>query len=551
MTLEQFITALLGTAFGLRALDATKPAWARIAYGAVGVDLWRTALAAQPQLQFFGPSGAQRTGLTPTSGKLPKFEERKARTITERVSMVHEQAVKGTRDPAVYQLAREVLSRKCGDDWCIAERDALGEVRALFDEVKKRVRYTWDPTDYDAFQTPKKTLELKTGDCIPEDALVVTGGYKLKPIGEVVEGDVVMGNGRWTKVSKFWEKGKKKLLAFDLNNGCVLRCTQNHRVFVVAKDGTVREKRAGQVRVGEMLLSPSKLPEGREALGVDRAWLLGAYVADGWPADYRCSISGKDGHPKEEQKRRVQAIAEKEGAPTRWHPRYITINASPLAQWLMSGTGRGAANKQVPSLDVDAVSRDALLEGLQADAAHEGPARNVVYGTTSDTLALQLRLLHRQRGESVSMRYVTKHGGLGDNPIWRVTVRQSTRKPHPKVRAIRELPAMRVVDIETDAHEFYLPEADVIVHNCDDYNSLLAALLRSVGYKVRSRVVQTQGESTWNHIYLLAKVPTTGQWMPLDLSVRQPAGWEVPKNLIVKVQDFDVVEEGGTPLVRS
>lgn len=255
--LSSIIGSLVGVALGLRALDANKPWWARLAFGAAGYALIAEAL--QRESSFFGfgrgpgkmPVGPQKTGLPsgPSSTNL-KFEERKARTIDERVSFVHEQSVKGTRDPKVYTLAREVLARKCGDSWCVREKDALGEITALFDEVKKKVRYTWDPLDYDAFQTPAKTLELQTGDC-------------------------------------------------------------------------------------------------------------------------------------------------------------------------------------------------------------------------------------------------------------------------------------------------------------DDYMSLLGAMLRSVGYKIRSRVVQTKGQQTWNHIYLLAFVPTESRWMPLDLSVQKPAGWEVPREYIVRVKDFDVVEGGSSPQLPS
>jgi hypothetical protein len=57
---------------------------------------------------------------------------------------------------------------------------------------------------------------------------------------------------------------------------------------------------------------------------------------------------------------------------------------------------------------------------------------------------------------------------------------------------------------------------------------------------VRSRIVQTKGSSTWNHIYLVVRI--NGAWMPLDASVDKPAGWEVPSAMVLKQQDFDVVE---------
>lgn len=89
--------------------------------------------------------------------------------------------------------------------------------------------------------------------------------------------------------------------------------------------------------------------------------------------------------------------------------------------------------------------------------------------------------------------------------------------------------------------------------DCDDGTILLGALLMAVGYRVKMRVIQSKGSDTWSHIYLLVGLPPTGptKWVPLDWSVRKPAGWEVdgaqvsaetgrPAGLVVRVRDFDV-----------
>ena len=136
VSLDQIAGLLFGAAFGSRTLDGSKSTVARIGYGLVGYDLVVNALRGGPLL---GPTGAQRTGLVqlPSNRTTPKFEERRARTIAERVAFVHEQAAKGTRDPQIYQLAREILSRKCGNDFCVSEKDHWGEAVALFNEVKR------------------------------------------------------------------------------------------------------------------------------------------------------------------------------------------------------------------------------------------------------------------------------------------------------------------------------------------------------------------------------------------------------------------------------
>ena len=90
--------------------------------------------------------------------------------------------------------------------------------------------------------------------------------------------------------------------------------------------------------------------------------------------------------------------------------------------------------------------------------------------------------------------------------------------------------------------------------DCDDGTILLGSLLMAIGYTVKCRVIQSQGASTWSHIYLMVGLPPTGtptRWVPLDWSVNKPAGWQVdgadeslrtgkPAGLVVKVKDFDV-----------
>lgn len=191
MTLDQAIALLLGAGFGARALDSRKGALARVGYALVGYDLLKTGLTGEGSL-----FGAQKSGLARATGKTNlKFRETRARTIAERVAYVHEQMVLGTRDPAVYSLAREVLARKCGDDWCVPEKDYPGEMQALFNEARSRCRYTMDPIDYDAFQAPGKTLQLATGDCDDEVSLL---GAMLRSVGIPVRSRIYQTTGQST-----------------------------------------------------------------------------------------------------------------------------------------------------------------------------------------------------------------------------------------------------------------------------------------------------------------------------------------------------------------
>lgn len=91
------------------------------------------------------------------------------------------------------------------------------------------------------------------GDCLPVSTLVLMDDYTVRAIGSLVPGDRIMGDGKLTTVTKHAFTGEKPILALDLNNGSVLRCSPEHRVFL--RDGS--EKRAEDVRPGDLLRTPT------------------------------------------------------------------------------------------------------------------------------------------------------------------------------------------------------------------------------------------------------------------------------------------------------
>lgn len=336
------------------------------------------------------------------------------------------------------------------------------------------------------------------GDCVPASSAVLRGDFQLVPIASLVPGDKVMAEGKWATVTEHAFTGEKPILSFALNNGSVLRCTPNHRVFLA--DG--KEVRAESVKPGDKLLTPREpIPTGEawthEGLSeTDLAWMLGVYAAYGWndfPRHPRFAISGRDpredGQPrakrdKTDQKKRVQAICETAGIDTRWHEKYVAVNDRRLAA-LMASCGGTAPVKALPRLSMTTEQVAAVLEGLRADAA-VASSGTVTHGTVSPVLALQLRVLYRMLGQSTHIRRWDDHGGLGTHPIYRVTVRRkgedletkSDVRPSAKVLGVREEPSEMCVDITTSTGSFWLPESDVIVHNCEDLACYRVAELR-------------------------------------------------------------------------
>jgi len=330
------------------------------------------------------------------------------------------------------------------------------------------------------------------GDCIPISTLALREDYTVVPFGSLAPGDKIMGDGQFTTVTEHAFTGEKPILDFELNNGSHLRCSPEHRVFLSGGE----EVRAEDIKVGHLLRTPTTEFPTHSVLNPtaltpeDFAWLLGVYVADGWtdlPRHPRFMISGKDGFKKEEQKRRVESLMAQLDINTRWDKRYIAVNDRPIAEY-MKTCGGHAPEKHLPSLLMSRSQVQSVIAGLAADASTANSG-TITHGTTSEILALQLRILYRMLGQSVHIKRWDEHGGLGSHPIYRITVRQADDPNHPNSRrnsarvvAIREQEPEMCCDITTDTGRFYLPESDVIVHNCEDLACYRVAELRELPF---------------------------------------------------------------------
>lgn len=482
-----------------------------------------------------------KVGQRKSGGMTTKHYRSRKMSIDQRLALLQNLVYEGVHDPSLRKLALQLTSG------CQA-RDGECEARAIDTWMRDNIRYTGDiapikigakgPVEgIDLFQHPKRTVEFGGGDCLPIETLVLRDDFSLASLIELDPGDVIMGESGWTTVQERWVTGEKDVLDIELSNGCTLRVTAEHRIF---RDvgGRTEEIRAGEARVGDDLIVASAVPFASEPQLTwpeklmllepqERAWLLGVYAADGWSdgkvegSPSRSGISGRDGHPKEEQKRRVVALMEKLQVHTRWHEKYVSINDSSIAGFF-SKTGRRAYDKSLPWLAcVDEGEARALIEGLAADA----DVRDRVFGTTSRALALQLRVLHRMLGISVGIRRVDDHGGFGQHPIYRVTPRRIDNERRDvrfaRIRAIRDGGTALCADITTDQGKFWLPESDVVVHNCDDHSTLAATLLALNGISSKFRVTASKYGGGWSHIYVVAGLPkeNPSKWVAVDTTL--------------------------------
>lgn len=481
----------------------------------------------------------------------------KVANIDERVARIKQLAVKGSVDPMIREEALSILTRKCAEKWCVAEKDYMGEVSALFWALRDprsptALRYTRDHVVIDQFHSAPVLRRLNAGDCFVKGTLVLRDDHRLVPVEALRAGDRIWGLDRWSTVTNTWDKGVLPTWTIRLNNGSSMRLTPGHKVWVLrcpahsteancapskCASGYVRERiYVRDLKPRMMLTRPERVPCGTGDQDPRRALIEGFYLSDGWhsrPSAFE--ISGKDGCPKELQKREVEEICKELGIRTYWHRKYISVK-DPEWTARVRQMGRHAPDKQALSINLAEGGAANLLRGILADSGANTLGRGRTFTTTSRALFVQTRVLAKMFGITCGERYVVDHGGLGKNPIWRLQLwgARSDGKSEKVLRVrevVRDNAELPCFDFETDDHFVWLPEADWTTSQCDDGTIRLAAWLMSVGYPVKERVIQAKGEPSWSHIYLVTGIPPMrpSRWVALDWSVTTATpGWEAP-----------------------
>lgn len=467
--------------------------------------------------------------------------------VKDSLSAMDKMARDGQSHPQVRRYAEEVIRQ-------VYPKDYLSELAALYYDVCRRIRYTRDPAEREYVQHPAVILENRAADCFPQGTLFLNDQFEFVPVEKVTAGTRIWGRDRWSTVENVWYKGVLPVDAVRLNNGSWLTLTADHKVYVArcsqhvkrnknaatgkkrtacacpVESRTIERVTVAELQLNDVLIAPEKLPHGTCSQDPRFAYLDGLYLADGWCQPRRVCISGKDGHPKEAQKREVAEICERVGLKTRWDARYIEIKDADLTK-RMSLMGTHAANKCAPTINLDEAAARELLRGIMADSGKNSRGSGRTFTATSRMLALQTRVLHKMFGLTCGYSYIEHHGGLGQHPIHRLTVRvpQDERKGGTckllRVaeiqRGVAEAP---VWDVSTDDHYVYLPEADVTVSNCDDQAVLLRAALGALGLSIGNPVefvtigfdASAPYGRRYTHVFVRAFDSKTGQWVVVD-----------------------------------
>jgi transglutaminase-like putative cysteine protease len=98
-----------------------------------------------------------------TLSALPSGDAGVAVTLKAMVKLIRAAKV----DPSVRQFAASLVQG-------LPQKDLSGQMVAIFNFVRDRIRYLGDVRDVETLQTPQYTLELKQGDCDDKSVLLAT-----------------------------------------------------------------------------------------------------------------------------------------------------------------------------------------------------------------------------------------------------------------------------------------------------------------------------------------------------------------------------------------
>lgn len=113
------------------------------------------------------------------------------------------------------------------------------------------------------------------------------------------------------------------------------------------------------------------------------------------------------------------------------------------------------------------------------------------------------------------------------------------------MRGIEKAGSGHTVDIEVEGSRFWLPETDLIVHNCDSHAMLNASLAIVLGIDAGVRIWSNPAEcppgvdprkAPYTHVYAVVRIPDpSGVYsvIPMDTTVVEAnVGWEPPQNVL-------------------
>lgn len=475
------------------------------------------------------------------------------------------------------------------------------EAKALFEWVRDNVKWIRDVKGFETLQYPHRTLAYGAGDAFRKDTKIIVrkkldNTYRTVEIGSLEncssEYDALSfnygkGEFEFKPIVAWYDKGVKPMYRIETRNHRVLNVSTKHLIdaFCLKNSnfGSMALRRGVEAeelfttfppRHRPQLPFATKIPElgTINHLTSEQMFLEGMYLAEGWAEKHSSGARTAEGDVparicigvKDDvlfQKLEDSAKACGIGYYTHTQPNGVKVLRTSdhgFRQRILTKFGKGSFEKTIPE-EYLSISRDRMTELVGAYAAGDAykpkpgsrwsKMANLIHNTSSSKLAQMLGFLHLVMGRPLHPMLQMNHMGSGHSPIWRLIERKNIKCYKPKIGDVagaaiakfEENGEAECCDITVLDNHNVVTDCGIVVHQCDDLSTLLAALAVSIGIPTQFRAIAAnpQKKHMYSHVYVIMDPLGTEHWIAADPTVKSaPFGWE--SSIRYKTFDLEV-----------
>jgi len=158
-------------------------------------------------------------------------------------------------------------------------------------------------------QAPKEFEAVSLGFCIEENQRVLLSNGIWKKIKDIKIGDIVLNTTdtyrkKSNKVIAVHYKGQKQVIKIRTRSGYEIVCTPDHKIWTNQRGWIETSK----LKIGDRLYSPRFNFNGQDTIKPEMAFMLGAWLGDGWFSRYSIFIAIANKLFLEEVKNKVEKL---------------------------------------------------------------------------------------------------------------------------------------------------------------------------------------------------------------------------------------------------